>query len=166
MRLFITGRIMKPTKRDIVVAYNIYDADTRRSGLYARSDVVNAVCNGANIVGMRIANDAGTNKPKVINGKYVCREDKYSYPVKRTDKLNDLGEPLVNSGVEIVINISGFGTNTKFRVVNSTGQERWINYDELCKKLDEGKIVGASRGIHGNIVVHKGCDKQCTFEGK
>ena len=81
-------------------------------------------------------------------------------------KLNDLGEPLVNSGVEIVINISGFGTNTKFRVVNSTGQERWINYDELCKKLDEGKIVGASRGIHGNIVVHKGCDKQCTFEGK
>ena len=66
MRLFITGRIMKPTKRDIVVAYKIYDVDTGRSGLYARSDVVNAVCNGANIVGMRIANDAGTNKPKVI----------------------------------------------------------------------------------------------------
>ena len=38
MRLFITGRIMKPTKRDIVVAYKIYDADTGRSGLYARSD--------------------------------------------------------------------------------------------------------------------------------
>lgn len=153
MRIFIIGRIVNKSSRRLV-AYKLYDADSGKCELYERNRVFDMVRNGVAVAGLRIRG----NKQK-LNDKIIIEETTGGYNTRSLDNLDGFGNPLEQTGKEILLNIKGFEEAATYRVVNSMGQERWINLDEFIEKAKDNKIVGVQQ-INGKISWSKCCTEQ------
>ena len=153
MRIFIIGRIVNKSSRRLV-AYKLYDADSGTCELYERSRVFDMVRNGIAVAGLKIR---GGKKPG--DNQTIIDETTGGYNTRSLDKLDGFGNPLEETGKEVLLNIKGFEEAATYRVVNSMGQERWINIDEFLEKAKDNKIVGVQQ-INGKISWSKCCTEQ------
>ena len=146
MRLIIIGLVIENGK---LMAYKIYDADSKQTGIYPRENVWYRVREGKLVVGLRVAKDG------VVTGVYNS-----SFNVSKTDILNGKGNPIEESGRYILVGYSGYLEEIKYRLVNSKGYERIVNKDEFMALIDEDKVNGVikSTRIKDKIILYRHCN--------
>lgn len=145
MRLFIIGRVFEGDK---LVAYKLYDANKKVTGIYPKENIWYRVRQGILVVGLRVTKDG------------TVTEVHNSFNVTKTDILNGKGYPIKSSGRYVLIGHSGFLEETKYRLVNSNGYERIVSQDEFKALVEEDKVNGAikSTRLKDTIILYKHCN--------
>lgn len=150
MKLYIIGRLKNSMGQ--IEAYKLYDPQAKEARMYAKESIVRAARNGHKIVGL---------EPNKVNrdGEVVYIDCKPSYQANRTDSLDGRGNPINGPKVRCIISTYGFCEYRRYRTVNSLGEEKWLNGDEIITGLQNGEIVGAVLNKRG-FRLHKDCDPQ------
>jgi hypothetical protein len=130
VRLFIIGRLMENKK---VVAFKLYDANGKKTGIYPKKNVYEAVKRkGIQVVGLSRTKDG------LITGVHS------SFNINKTDVLNGKGFPIKPTDIYVLVGYSGFLEETKYRLINSRGYQRIVNKEEFEELVKEGKVNGAT----------------------
>ena len=147
MRLFIIGRLLN--KKGKVVAYKLYDPDKKQTAIIQKKDVqAVALQEKAEVVGL-----------VRTNGKVITVHS--SFNVRKTDSLNGKGEPIEPSGRYVLLGYSDFLEETKYRLVDSSGNEKIVLEEEFKQMVAEDKINGAMLSEHKKkIVMYKPCNQR------
>lgn len=160
MRLFIVGRLINDKGR--IEAYKIYEADKKQLGLYSRDNVHDVVRRGILVVGLMKKLNSEGNVARNSDGKIKVVENRHLYSTVKTDDVNSKGEPLEQSEKVCLIGLNGFCEDTKYRVVDSMGHEKWLEHRDFENLVDQNKVVGALR-TGKNISIYKHCKYQQTI---
>ena len=151
MRIYIIG-LVKDDRTGVVVAYMIHDLFSGESKLVSKEQLYKAVKDGYRIIGIRGQGEAEVKDEvtgkNIIKYKAAIPNTYNRYNVKQVDELNGAGEPItpLEERKEVLLGYKGFKEKRVYRVVNSTGKTREINYDEILALAKEGKIIGAVVG--------------------
>lgn len=140
------GRVFEDGK---VIAYKLYDADSKEVGLYPRENVHRKVKEGIPVIGLRAVKGGGVIH---IQG---------AFNMSKVDNLNGKGHPIRPTGNYTLLGYSGFLEDTKYRLVNSEGFERIVTQDEFKQLVYEDKVNGAMRSkgrAKNEIVIYRLCD--------
>lgn len=148
MRPFIIGRLFNDANK--LVAYKLYDANAKKTGIYTKEKVRGQVKRGILVVGLTVTDN---NEISNVYG---------SFNISKTDRLNGKGYPIEPSDRYIMVAYSGFLEETEYRLVNSNGFEKIVNLAEFEALVAEDKINGAtiskSKKLKGKIVIYGPCN--------
>lgn len=150
MRLFIIGRLYEKNNRK-AIAYKLYDANKKVTGVYDSEEVRARVRQGILVVGLTVLTG--------LNSDYVLGVHS-SYNISKTDILNGKGIAINPTGMYVLVGHSGYLEDTRYRLVNSNGYEKIVNQEEFKKLVDEDKVNGAvkSNKIKDKINIYKHCN--------
>ncbi len=146
MSMYIIGRIFD--EGGMVLAFKIYDANSKKIGIYEKGAVYEQVKRGVLVVGLYKGSDG------MVSGIHG------SFNVSKTDKLNGAGRPIEETGRYILIAISGYLENSQYKLVNSRGYEKTIGLEEFKSMVEADKINGAikSERTTSGLVLYKHCN--------
>jgi len=144
MNLYVIGKL-KPNKR--VLAYKIYDSDSKESKLIALQDIMNAMGKGVEIHGLHYRIDCKCCGIITLN-KNVPN-------INSIDSVDFSGKPLSTPNSYILTGIEGFEDNRIFHVIDANCQEYKFNITEIKGKT----IIGLSQSDN-NISIHSKYRKQ------
>ena len=147
MCLYVIGKLESNNK---TIAYKIYDSDSKESKIIAKKDIINAMKNGIEIIGLyhRI-NSKGcsvlqlnTNIPNILK-------------LSTVDSLGNKIDDASNHCVYILLGIKGFNEFRQFHVIDVNCQEYQLGINEIKSK----SIIGLSQNDN-NIFIHTKYRKQ------
>ena len=145
MRLFIVGRVHEGNR---IIAYKIYDADSKKTGLYTKENIYSRVQQGISVVGLFVKSDGLVTS---LHG---------SFNVSKTDLLNGKGLPIKENGRYTLIAVSGFLESTEYKMVNSRGFQRRVKLDEFKALVEKDLVNGAIKSdkTKNNLLLYKMCN--------
>jgi len=130
VRLYIIGKLMSNKK---VIAYKIYDSDTKESKLIATKDIMRAMKSGTHVLGLRYKLNTSGSSSLFFNTNIPN--------ISSLDTVDCNGISSTNNEIYILVGIKGFEEARVFHVINANCQEFQFNINEIKGKT----IIGLSQ---------------------